>query len=110
MKLSEIKFNVELDDQNIPDKIFWRATDGASQGLEETKAISISVWDHLYKESLRIDLWAKDMPVHELKRFYIDIVGGLANSLRTATGDEFMASEMDKLCSKLVTHLQNEMK
>ncbi|MDW8288847.1 MAG: gliding motility protein GldC [Flammeovirgaceae bacterium] len=110
MRVSEIKFNVELDEQNIPEKIFWKATDGASRGVEETKSISLSVWDHLAKESLRIDLWSKDMPVHELKRFYIDIIGGLANSLRIATGDEIMAREMEKLCDTLVRHLQKEAK
>ena len=69
MRVSEIKFNVELDDENIPERIFWKASDGASRGLEEAKAISVSIWDHNYKETLRIDLWGKDMPVHEMKRF-----------------------------------------
>jgi gliding motility-associated protein GldC len=110
MKLSEIKFNVELDDENIPEKIFWKATDSGSTGMEEAKAISIAVWDHLQKETLRIDLWGKNMPVHEMKRFYVDIIGGLANSIRTATNDNIMADQMEELCDRLVTHLQREAK
>ena len=108
MKNSEIRFKVELDDQNFPEKIMWHATDGTSAGLEEAKAISISIWDHFQKETLRIDLWGKDMPIDEMKRFYVDMIGGLANSLRNSTGDEFMADEMDKLCQKLVKHLLEE--
>ena len=110
MKSSEIRFKIELDDKNYPEKIFWNASDGASQGLEEAKAITMSIWDHLKKETLRIDLWGKDMPVDEMKRFYIDTIGGLANSLRNATNDEFMADEMEKLCDKLVKHIQEEEK
>ncbi len=110
MKSSEIRFKIELDDQNYPDKIFWNASDGASEGLEEAKAITMSIWDHFRKETLRIDLWGKDMPVDEMKRFYIDTIGGLANSLRNATNDDFMANEMEKLCEILVQHVQAEEK
>jgi gliding motility-associated protein GldC len=102
MKESEIRFKVELDQENIPEKIFWYATDGASEGLEEAKAITISVWDHVHKETLRIDLWGKEMPVDEMKRFYIDTIGGLANSLRSSTSDLEMADEIDKLCERML--------
>ena len=102
MKLSEIRFKIELDDDNVPEKIFWNATNGASAGLEETQAISLSIWDQLRRETLRIDLWGKEMPINEMKRFYIDTIGGLANSIRTSTEDTYMADEMDKLCKKMV--------
>ncbi len=108
MKQSQIRFQVELDDQNLPDKIFWDATDSQVDGKPEAKAVNISVWDHKTKETLRIDLWVKDMQVDEMKRFYIDILGGMAETLRTATGDEFMAAEMENLCDVLVQHVKNE--
>jgi gliding motility-associated protein GldC len=106
MKTSNIHFTVELDQNNIPEKILWDATEKPEAGQSETKAISISLWDHVQKNTLRIDLWAKDMPVEEMKRFYIDCVGGLAQSVLTATGDEYMAQEMNAVCQKLVEHLK----
>ena len=106
MKKSTINFTVELDQNNIPDKILWDATEKPEPGVSETKAISVSLWDHLQKNTLRIDLWAKDMPVAEMKRFYIDCIGGLAQSALTATGDEFMANRINELCSQLVQHLK----
>jgi gliding motility-associated protein GldC len=106
MKTSNIHFTVELDQNNIPEKILWDATEKPEAGQSETKAISISLWDHVQKNTLRIDLWAKDMPVEEMKRFYIDCVGGLAQSALSATGDEYMAQEMNALCQKLVEHLK----
>lgn len=104
MKQSTINFKVELDEKNTPERIIWDASDKPDQ-LSETKSISLSLWDHVQKNTLRIDLWTKDMPVNEMKRFYIDCLGGLAQSSLTATGDEFMASEMNSLCEKLAKHV-----
>jgi len=106
MKTSSIQFNINLDNNNVPDKIEWDANDKPEGGLTETKAISISVWDHEQKNTLRIDLWTKDMPVADMKRFYIEAIGGMSQSVLRATGDEFMAREMDALCEKLVEYLR----
>jgi gliding motility-associated protein GldC len=108
MKRSDILFNVELDDKNIPEKIMWKSTDQKDAKLSETKSISISLWDHQLKSTLRIDLWTKEMPIDEMKKFYVDSIGGLAQSLINATGDQFMATEMNNLCDKLVAHLKKE--
>lgn len=108
MKKSSIQFNIELDSNNVPDRILWDATDKPDPGLAETKAISVALWDHKQKNTLRIDLWTKDMPVLEMKRFYVDCLGGLAQSALTATGDEVIANEINALCEKLVKHIQNE--
>lgn len=108
MKKSTITFTINLDDKNIPEKILWDATDKPEAGPSETKAVSVALWDDKQKNTLRIDLWAKDMPVDEMKRFYIDCLGGLAQSMLNSTGDEFMANETNALCEKLVEHLRKE--
>ena len=107
MKQSEISFIIDLDEENVPEQIIWKATDNPQEGPSTTKSISISLWDEQQKNTLRIDLWTKDMPVDDMKRFYIDSIGGLAQSLLNATGDEFMAGEMNKLCDTLVQHMKN---
>ena len=107
MKKSIIQFTVHLDDTNTPEKIEWEATDKPEPGLTETKSLSISLWDHKQKNTMRIDLWAKDMPIEEMKRFYIDCIGGLSQSVLTSTGDEVMASEMNALCEKLAQMVRN---
>lgn len=108
MKKSAINFSIELDNNNVPEKIQWDATDKPDPGLTETKSISVALWDHKQKNTLRIDLWTKDMPVDEMKRFYIECLGGLAQSALSSTGDEFMASEINALCDRLVEHVRNE--
>jgi len=108
MKKSNIAFTVELDSNNVPERILWDATDKPEEGLSETKSISLALWDHTQRNTLRIDLWAKDMPVDDMKRFYIDCIGGLSQSVLNATGDEFMANEMRALCDKLARHVQQQ--
>jgi gliding motility-associated protein GldC len=50
-------------------KIIMVRKDGGVD-LEEAKAIMLSVWDSKSKESMRIDLWTKEMPVDEMKIFF----------------------------------------
>jgi len=107
MKKSTIQFTIHLDETNTPERIEWEATEKPDPGLTESKSISISLWDHIQKNTMRIDLWTKDMPVYEMKRFYIDCVGGLAQSVLTSTGDELMSSEMNALCERLATHIRD---
>lgn len=110
MKNSEIKFQVNLDDQNLPKKILWEATDKESIGLESTKSISLNIWDNLNHSTLRIDLWTEEMSVAEMKRFYIDIMGGMAQTIINSTGDEYMSEEIKSLCDRLVSHVNEENK
>ena len=107
MKRSEIKFIVTLDKENIPEKIEWNADDNISDGLSETKSISLSLWDENKNNTLRIDLWTKKMKTNDMKKFYIDCLGGLSQSILNSTGDEFMSKETNKLCEKLIEHIKN---
>lgn len=110
MKKSEIHFTVELDQQNIPEKIFWDATDNPNEGINDTRAIAIAVWDHYHKGTLKIDLWTKDMEVFDMKRFYIELMSGIADTLLTATGDQVMADAIEGTCETLSKKLDEEMK
>ena len=49
MKKTQITFNVELDENQIPEKINWSATDGGVSN-KESKAVFLSVWDHKPQE------------------------------------------------------------
>jgi len=108
MKKSNINFTVELDPQNVPERIVWDATDKPEQGPSNTKAISVALWDHAQGNTLRIDLWTKDMPVEDMKHFHVECLGGIAQSILSSTGDEFMANEINALCERLVKHVQAE--
>jgi gliding motility-associated protein GldC len=108
MKNSEIKFQVELDEKSLPKSITWNASDKEGEGLEATKSISLNVWDNLNHSTLRIDLWTEEMSVVEMKRFYIDILGGMAQTILNSTADEYMSEEIKELCDRLVLHINEE--
>lgn len=111
MSNSKITFDVELDQENVPKKISWSATDNP-QGDKptETKAVSIALWDHAAKHSLRIDLWSKDMPVDEMKKFYIECLAGLGDSIKRSTDDDEMAHQIHELCERLAEQAKNSNK
>jgi gliding motility-associated protein GldC len=90
---SEIKFVVELDENRVPEKLTWTAQDGGVE-LEEAKAMLLSIWDSNAKETLRIDLWTKDMPVDEMKIFFHQTLVAMTDTFERATQDEKMASTM----------------
>lgn len=107
MKKSKINIEVTLDDQNVPEHIEWSAQDaGADQ--QETKSISIGIWDEKKRDTLMLDLWTKEMNVDEMKQFHVNLLGSSASTLLSATGDEFMSSEISNLCEKLVQYLSEK--
>ncbi|MBW1294294.1 gliding motility protein GldC [Aquimarina litoralis] len=94
---SEIKIEIELDENRVPEKLNWTAKDGGVEN-EETKALLLSVWDNKNKESLRIDLWTKDMPVDEMKVFFHQTLVSMSETFNRATQDEKMTATMKDFC------------
>jgi len=90
---SEIKINVGLDENKVPEKLNWTAADGGVTN-EEAKAFLLSVWDSKAKESLRIDLWTKEMPVDEMKIFFHQTLVAMTDTYQRATQDAKMAATM----------------
>ena len=106
---SEIAFTVGLDENRIPEEISWNAEDGGIKN-EESKAIMLSVWDHKKKDTLRLDLWTKDMPVDEMKQFFHQTLVSMAGSFERATNDEKMSATMRDFCDYFAEKLELEKK
>lgn len=94
---SEIKFIVEIDKNRVPEKLTWSAQDANIEN-EDAKAIMLSIWDGQKKESLRIDLWTKDMPVEEMKIFFHQTLVSMTDTFYKATNDEKMTATMTDFC------------
>jgi len=94
---SEIILKVELDENRVPEKLTWSAEDGGINN-EEAKAMLLSVWDSKNQESLKIDLWTKDMPVDEMKIFFHQTLVSLSDTFMKATQDEKMTTTMKDFC------------
>ncbi|GGD15978.1 gliding motility protein GldC [Hyunsoonleella pacifica] len=102
---SKIELNVELDENRVPEKLFWTAQDGGITNAE-AKAMMLSVWDDKAKEMLRIDLWTKDMPVDDMKIFFHQTLVAMANTFNRATQDEKMTATMKDFCDYFAEKLE----
>lgn len=102
---SEIKFIVELDENRVPEKLMWTAEDGGINA-EEAKAVMLSIWDSKAQETLRIDLWTKDMPVDEMKKFFHQTLVAMADTFERATSDEKMTGTMRDFCDYFAEKLE----
>jgi len=102
---SEILFNVTLDENRVPESLTWTAQDGGIDN-QQTKAIMLSIWDNNAKETLRIDLWTKDMPVDEMKQFFHQTFVAMTDSYQRATNDEKMADTMRDFCAYFAEKLE----
>lgn len=92
MKKSEIKFEITLDEHHIPEKLKWTASDANDAG--ECKAVMMSMWDEKDQNSLRIDLWTKEMKVDEMKKFFHQSLLTMSDTFERATNEKDMADEM----------------
>ena len=104
-KTSTIELTVELDENRIPEKLKWTAQDGGVNN-EEAKAMMLSVWDAKTQETLRIDLWTKEMPVDEMKVFFHQTLVAMSNTFNRATQDEKMTATMKDFCDYFAEKLE----
>jgi gliding motility-associated protein GldC len=89
----------------VPESLAWTAQDGGIDD-QQTKAIMLSIWDNNAKETLRIDLWTKDMPVDEMKQFFHQTLVAMSDTYQRATNDEKMADTMRDFCEYFAEKLE----
>ena len=97
MKRSEIKFTVTLDENNLPEKIIWEASDANAQS--ECKAIMLSIWDAKEKGTMRVDLYTKDFYVEEMKQFFHQSLHLMGDTFKRATGEDAIVEDLRDYCN-----------
>ena len=96
-KSSDIKFTIGLDEDNVPVKINCIAEDNPEgKGSQECKAIMLSVFDKLTLDTLKIDLWVKEMQLVEMDRFFFQTLKSMSDTYARATNNLELANEMRK--------------
>ena len=91
---SNIHIDVHLDEDKIPEKLTWKASDSTADMTQEAKAMMIAFWDGADKSALRIDLWTKTMMVDEMADFFYQTMMGMADTYGRATRQEDMVADM----------------
>lgn len=107
-KTSDIRLTVQTDVNNVPEHIDWEAEDNATKS--STKAVLLSLWDEKEKNTLRIDLWTKEMSVEEMKAFFHQNILTMADTFERATGEAKMAAQMRDFGAYFAEHMLPELK
>jgi gliding motility-associated protein GldC len=104
-KVSEIKFTIELDDKNFPEKIEWEASDAGFAGKKEALTVMLSLWDKKEKVTFGIDLWTKEMLIDDMNIHFLQIFEKLADTYRNSTGNtegaDFISNFSQEFAKKL---------
>jgi gliding motility-associated protein GldC len=106
MKTAEIKLTINLDDNNVPETIMWESTDSKTKEALPVKSIMLALWDNSYKNTLRIDLWTKDMPVDDMKRFFYETLQTMGDSFLRATGEKNIVEDLRDYCAHFADKME----
>ncbi|MCP9237300.1 gliding motility protein GldC [Lewinella sp. JB7] len=97
VRKSRITVDVGLDGQNMPVEMKWVASDNPNGSApQECKAMLLSLFDEKTKETLKIDLWTKEMQVIEMDRMFYQTLRGLADTYFRATQNKELANQMQQ--------------
>lgn len=97
VKISKIEVEIGLNENNLPIEMRWTAPDG---GMNDSpaKAMLLSLWDPTDNNTLKIDLWTKDMSVEEMKQFFHQTLITMADSFEKATGETKISEDLRDYC------------
>lgn len=92
----KIQFDVLLDENKLPKNISMSSSDGSNNN--NIKALLLSAWDVSSKDTLRIDLWTKDMKVNDMHILFHQTILSLATTLERSTGEQKLAGALRDYC------------
>jgi gliding motility-associated protein GldC len=93
-KTSDIIISVSLNEEKHPVAIQWHAEDSGTEGLRNSKAVMLSLFDQKEQTTMRIDLWTMEMMVEEMQLFFYETMASMADTYERATNDKDLSAEM----------------
>ncbi len=108
MATKEIKFTIELDENNHPRKIEWEATDAGFQGKKACSSMLISMWDKEAQNSMNIDLWTKEMMIPHMNVHMIHTLMHLSDVFRRATRNTAAAEMIKQFAHEFAAKLKQD--
>lgn len=102
---AEINFKIDLDQDRMPSKIEWDATDSNNQEPQNCEAMLISLWDSQSKNTLGIDLWTKKMLVDDMNIFVYQTLKKLSETYAGATNDKQTANLISNCANDIAQKL-----
>jgi gliding motility-associated protein GldC len=105
VKSSDIQIKVGLNENNLPIGIKWSAADGGVENAN-AKAFMLSIWDPKDNNTMKIDLWTKEMSIEEMKQFFHQSLLTMADSFEKATGEHLICEDLRDYCYHFAEKMQ----
>lgn len=105
VKSSDIQIKVGLNENNLPIGIKWSAADGGVENAD-AKAFMLSIWDPKDNNTMKIDLWTKEMSIEEMKQFFHQSLLTMADSFEKATGEHLICEDLRDYCFHFAEKMQ----
>lgn len=96
-KQSAITVKVGLNANNLPLEMHWSAEDGNITN-SPAKAMMLSLWNPEDNNTMKIDLWTKDMSIEEMKQFFHQTLLTMADTFEKATGENLICEDLRDYC------------
>lgn len=109
MNKSTISIDVHLDENKIPERLSWRATQSTADEPQDAKAMMLSFWDGREKAAMRIDLWTKDMMMDEMADFMYQNMMTMADGFERATRQTELARDMKTFAKAFLQKFQQNL-
>ncbi len=104
-KTSQINIQVGLNDNQLPVRMLWSASDSQIE-KQEAAAFLLSIWDAKNKNTMKIDLWTKDMTIEEMKQFFHQTLLTLADTFEKATAEHLICEDLRDYCYHFAEKMQ----
>ena len=105
VKTSEINIKVGLNENNLPMAMKWSASDGGVKDAA-AKAFMLSIWDPAQNNTMKIDLWTKDLTIDEMKQFFHQTLLTMADTFEKATGEHLIPEDLRDYCYHFAEKMQ----
>ena len=94
---STIDIEVGLNANNLPLEMRWSASD-TNAVQSPAKAMFLSFWNPDEQQTMKIDLWTKDLSIEEMKQFFHQTLLTMADTFEKATGEKMITEDLRDYC------------
>ncbi len=106
MKESKITITVSLDDNNVPEKINWEATEAEIKGKKNSQTLILGLWDKDEAMTYAIDLWTKDLTVDDMNLHFHQLFLKMAETFERSTKNSEVGGMIRDFSSKFADKLK----
>ena len=90
-RTAEINVTIDLDNDNLPTRILWQASEAKDDVPVPCQSLMLSLWDSENKTTAAIDLWTKDTSVDDMNLHFYQVFHKMADTYLRATNNPDVA-------------------